>query len=73
MKRKTIFASLMGIDDEKIVNRGVKDTLEKIHAGRATADVGRRPAERRALLRPRACAECRAAFGTLLPGRRISA
>jgi CRISPR-associated protein Csd1 len=33
------FAGLMGIDDEKIANRGVKDTLEKIRAGRAAADV----------------------------------
>jgi CRISPR-associated protein Csd1 len=34
-----IFASLMGIDDEKIGSRGVKDTLEKIRAGRAAAAV----------------------------------
>ena len=33
------FAGLMGADDEKIANRGVKDTLEKIRAGRAAADV----------------------------------
>jgi CRISPR-associated protein Csd1 len=34
-----IFASLIGVDDEKISNRRVKDTLEKIRAGRAAADV----------------------------------
>jgi CRISPR-associated protein Csd1 len=34
-----LFAGLLGIDDEKIVNRGVKDTLAKIRAGRAAADV----------------------------------
>jgi CRISPR-associated protein Csd1 len=34
-----VFASLMGIDDERIANRGVRDTLEKIRAGRAAADV----------------------------------
>ena len=34
-----VFASLMGIDDERIANRGVQDTLEKIRAGRAAADV----------------------------------
>jgi CRISPR-associated protein Csd1 len=34
-----IFASLMGVDDERIANRGVKDTLEKIRAGRAVADI----------------------------------
>jgi CRISPR-associated protein Csd1 len=33
------FASLIGFDDEKITNRGVKDTLEKIRAGRAVADI----------------------------------
>src|SRR6185312_11180351 len=33
------FAGLMAIDDEKIGNRGVKGTLEKIRAGRAAADV----------------------------------
>jgi len=33
------FAGLLGLDDEKIVNRGVKDTLENIRAGRAAADV----------------------------------
>jgi CRISPR-associated protein Csd1 len=33
-----IFGSLIGVDDEKITNRSVKDTLEKIRAGRA-ADV----------------------------------
>jgi CRISPR-associated protein Csd1 len=31
-----IFAGLIGVDDEKIAHRGVKDTLEKIRAGRAT-------------------------------------
>jgi CRISPR-associated protein Csd1 len=34
-----IFAGLIGVDDEKITNRSVKDTLEKIRAGRAAADV----------------------------------
>jgi CRISPR-associated protein Csd1 len=33
------FAGLLGLDDEKIVNRGVKDTLEKIRAGRATGEI----------------------------------
>jgi CRISPR-associated protein Csd1 len=33
------FAGLLGIDDKKIVNRGVKDMLEKILAGRAATDV----------------------------------
>ncbi|UTD28998.1 type I-C CRISPR-associated protein Cas8c/Csd1 [Bradyrhizobium sp. WD16] len=33
------FAGLLGIDDEKIANRGVQDTLDKIRAGCATADV----------------------------------
>jgi CRISPR-associated protein Csd1 len=33
------FAGLLGGDDEKIAVRGVKDTLEKIRAGRAAADV----------------------------------
>ena len=34
-----IFATLMGVGDEKIANRGVKDTLDKIRAGRAAVDV----------------------------------
>jgi CRISPR-associated protein Csd1 len=33
------FAGLIGIDDEEIASRGVRDTLEKIRAGRAAADV----------------------------------
>jgi CRISPR-associated protein Csd1 len=33
------FAGLLGVNDEKIVTRGVKDTLEKIRAGRAAAGV----------------------------------
>jgi CRISPR-associated protein Csd1 len=33
------FAGLIGLDDEKITNRGVKDTLEKIRAGRATGEI----------------------------------
>jgi CRISPR-associated protein Csd1 len=33
------FSGLMGIDDERIASRGVKDTLEKIRAGRTTADI----------------------------------
>jgi hypothetical protein len=33
-----IFARLMGVDDGRIANRAVKDTLEKIRAGRAAAD-----------------------------------
>jgi CRISPR-associated protein Csd1 len=36
---KDFFAGLIGFDDEKITNRGVKDTLEKIRAGRAVADI----------------------------------
>jgi CRISPR-associated protein Csd1 len=36
---ENFFAGLMGVDNEKIVTRGVKDTLEKIRAGRAAADV----------------------------------
>jgi CRISPR-associated protein Csd1 len=34
-----LFAGLLGFDDEKIVNRGVKDTLEKIRSGRTAAEV----------------------------------
>jgi CRISPR-associated protein Csd1 len=34
-----IFAGLIGVDDEKVANRSVKDTLEKIRAGRAVADI----------------------------------
>ena len=33
------FAGMLGIDDEKIVSRSVKDKLEQIHAGRATAEI----------------------------------
>ena len=33
------FAGMLGIDDEKIVNRSVKDKLEQIQAGRATAEI----------------------------------
>jgi CRISPR-associated protein Csd1 len=33
------FAGLLGADDEKIVNRSVRDTLEKVRAGRATAEI----------------------------------
>jgi CRISPR-associated protein Csd1 len=63
-----IFAGLVGVDDEKIVNKAVKDTLEKIRAGRAVADIIA-DAEKRALLRPRACAECVSPLHTLLFGR----
>lgn len=34
-----LFAGLLGADDEKIVNRGVKDALEKIRAGITTPNV----------------------------------
>jgi CRISPR-associated protein Csd1 len=34
-----IFAGLIGVDDERIANRAVKDTLEKVRAGRAASDV----------------------------------
>jgi CRISPR-associated protein Csd1 len=34
-----IFAVLMGLDDEKITDRGVKDTLEKIRAGRGAGEI----------------------------------
>lgn len=33
------FAGLIGLDDEKIINRGVKDMLEKVRAGVATANI----------------------------------
>jgi CRISPR-associated protein Csd1 len=33
------FAGLMGADNERISNRGIKNTLEKIRAGRAAADI----------------------------------
>jgi CRISPR-associated protein Csd1 len=39
LEAENFFAGLMGADNEKIVTRGVKDTLEKIRAGRAAADV----------------------------------
>jgi CRISPR-associated protein Csd1 len=36
---ESIFAGLIAVDDEKIANRGVKETLEKIRAGRAADDL----------------------------------
>src|SRR6185312_8478744 len=34
-----IFAGLLGLDEEKIANRSIKDTLEKIRMGRASTDI----------------------------------
>jgi CRISPR-associated protein Csd1 len=38
-KAEDIFAGLIGLDDEKIANRGVKDTLQKIRAGRGAREI----------------------------------